>query len=520
MRTLSRLSVAACLFAAAQAGCEGESYTVLSPPLLLVNVDMIDFGEIPIGFQVTKKATLANSGELPLELSALRIDGGNAYFAVMNDVEAIAAGQEAEVVITFGPRVEGEYEATFVIESNASNAASKSVPLTGKGVAVSSCGECNMPPEASCLTPDDRVTYAATGTCMMGMCQYTATVEACTEGCENAMCRGVVSPDAGIVQADAAEPDATVQPDAAEPDAGANPDAAPDASTPGNEEVFTDPGEHTFVVPAGVTEVLVRAWGGGGQGGNQAGATGGGGGFISARMPVTAGETLDIWVAEGAGVGSGLGDGGGASYVFRGGTARVIAGGGGGGGSDGNSGNSMSGGRGGAGGGLSGENGQAGIGTIATFCLAVTGGTGGDQTMGGAGGTSQGTAQYRCMGVAGALDTGGRASGSMMCDVSPGAFQWRSGGGQGNGGGGGGGAGYFGGGGAGFIWTYCGGGGGGGSSYADAALLGVTHVAGVGPVAGLEAESFGAGKGGDRCQSQPSQCPGNRGGNGRVELSY
>lgn len=524
MRTRVRLSVAAALFAALQAGCEGESYTVLSPPLLLVNVDRIDFGEIPIGFLVTKKATLANSGELPLEISALRIDGGTAVFEVMNDVRAIAAGQEAEVVITFAPRIEGDYDATFIIESNASNAASKSVPLTGKGVAVDSCGACNMPPEPACLTPNDRVSYAATGTCMMGMCQYTATVEACVEGCENAVCRGVVQTDAGVAEdaaAPDAAPDATAQPDA-EADAGAQPDAAPDASIPSNEEVFTVPGEHMFVVPAGVTEIVVRAWGGGGQGGNQAGATGGGGGFVTARVPVTGGETLNVWVAEGGGAsGTGaLGDGAGASYLWQSGNARVIAGGGGGGGSDGNSGNSMSGGRGGAGGGLSGENGQAGIGTIATYCLAVTGGNGGDQSMGGAGGMSQGTAQYRCMGVAGARDTGGRASGSMMCDVSPGAYQWRSGGGQGNGGGGGGGAGYFGGGGSGFIWTYCGGGGGGGSSYAEAALTGVMHVAGTGPAAGLEVESFGAGRGGDRCQVQPSQCPGNKGGDGRVEIAY
>jgi hypothetical protein len=519
MRTLSRFWAAAVLLAAAHAGCDDQAFTVLSPPLLLVNVDMIDFGQIPVGFVVTKKATLANGGELPLEISALRIEG-DAVFAVMDNIDAIAAGQEAEVAVTFTAALERGYQATFIIESNASNTASKSVPLTGTGVAVNSCGECNMPPETACLTANDRVSYAATGTCMMGMCQYTAMVESCTEGCENAVCRGVVSPDAGLAEEDAAAGDALVEPDAAE-DAGTNPDAAPDASINPNNQVFTVPGEHTFVVPAGVTELLVRAWGGGGQGGNQAGATGGGAGFISARLPVTPGETLDVWVAEGGGVsGNGLGDGGGASYLRRGGIARVIAGGGGGGGSDGNSGNSMSGGRGGAGGGLSGENGQAGIGTIATFCLAVTGGNGGDQTMGGAGGTSQGTAQYRCSGVPGALDTGGRASGTMSCDVSPGAYQWRGGGGQANGGGGGGGAGYFGGGGSGFIWTYCGGGGGGGSSYADAALAGVMHVAGAGPVAGLDTESFGAGRGGDRCQTQQSMCPGNRGGDGRVELSY
>ena len=503
-------------------GCEGAGFTSLSPPNLVVNVDALDFGEIPIGFTVSKKVTLLNSGEVVLNVRAIRVEVGGP-FAVTNPVTTIAAGKDAEITVTFSPTVARGYQGTLVIESDASNTTSKSVPLSGAGMAVNTCGDCNMPPVAACLTPSDRVSYASTGSCMMGMCQYTASVEVCTNGCERAMCKGVVAADAGPLADAAGDRDAGPNPDAA---AMVNADAAAmvnaDAAVLPNGQVFETPGVQTFVVPMGVTEILVRAWGGGGQGGNQNGATGGGAGFVTARVVVTPGETLDIAVAEGGGFNPSaqLGDGGGASYVSRGATDLVIAAGGGGGGSDGNSGNSMSGGRGGAGGGLRGEDGQNGIGTIAPYCLAVTGGNGGDQTIGGAGGTSNGTGQYRCTGVAGVRDIGGRASGTMMCDVSPGASRWRSGGGQANGGGGGGGAGYFGGGGSGFIWTYCAGGGGGGSSFADMALTAVTHEAGIGPVAGLEAASMGAGKGGDRCQGPRNMCQGNSGGNGRVEISY
>ena len=177
-------------------GCEGAGFTSLSPPNLVVNVDALDFGEIPIGFTVSKKVTLLNSGEVVLDVRAIRVEVGGP-FAVMNPVTTIAAGKDAEITITFSPTVARGYQGTLVIESDASNTTSKSVPLSGAGMAVNTCGDCNMPPVAACLTPSDRVSYASTGSCMMGMCQYTASVEVCTNGCERAMCKGVVAADAG-----------------------------------------------------------------------------------------------------------------------------------------------------------------------------------------------------------------------------------------------------------------------------------------------------------------------------------
>jgi hypothetical protein len=349
----------------------------------------------------------------------------------------------------------------------------------------------------------------------MRECEYTAAQETCAGGCEAATgrCRG-------------AAPDAGLEPDASAPDA-APVDPCHDAGTADSglgapRVLFETPGEHVFVVPAGVGEVRARLWGGGGQGGNQAGATGGGGAFAEARVPVTPGETLEVRVAEGGGRSGGFGHGGGASYLRRGALDLLVAGGGGGGGSDGNSGNSMAGGRGGAGG-LTGEAGGDGIGTIAPYCTRVTGGQGGSPAGGGQGGTSQGSATTRCPGQPGARDVGGRATGvNGNCDTGPGAQTWRAGGGQANGGGGGGGAGYFGGGGAGFIWTYCSGGGGGGSSHAAPSLLEVRHEAGGGAVQGRAAESAGAGRGGDRClqASGAPPCTCNLGGNGRVELRF
>ncbi len=53
--------------------------------------------------------------------------------------------------------------------------------------------------------------------------------------------------------------------------------------------------DQSFIVPAGVTTVRAKVWGGGGGGAFVSGA-GGGGGFAQAEFAVTAGETLTIKV--------------------------------------------------------------------------------------------------------------------------------------------------------------------------------------------------------------------------------
>ena len=64
-----------------------------------------------------------------------------------------------------------------------------------------------------------------------------------------------------------------------------------------NRMVYTS--SNSFVVPSGVSKVMVEAWGGGG-GGNVYGG-GGGGGFVKAIFTVTAGNTITITVGTGGG---------------------------------------------------------------------------------------------------------------------------------------------------------------------------------------------------------------------------
>lgn len=232
----------------------------------------------------------------------------------------------------------------------------------------------------------------------------------------------------------------------------------------------TEGGAASWVVPSGITEILAKCWGaGGGAGvanGSFAGGDGAAGGYAQARLTVTPGETLTIYVPTGgrgsnASVTPRAGGGGGSfAGVFRAAAALVLAPGGGGGGTarDG------IGGRGGNGGGASGAAGaNAGSG----------GGGGATQSAGGAGGSGS-----FANASPGAQWIGGISYGSSVLGGRNGAAA-ALGANAGNGGdslydanrstGGGGGAGWYGGGGGGrggeSSSNVGGAGGGGGSSY-------------------------------------------------------
>lgn len=162
-------------------------------------------------------------------------------------------------------------------------------------------------------------------------------------------------------------------------------------------EVFSAAGSFDWEVPAGITSITVKAWGAGGSHSSVgAGQDGGGGGYVTAELPVTAGETLTVVVGDGGraasgssggasaispGGNGGRGGGGGASGLLRASTRLLIAPGGGGGGATG---------AGGPGGGLVGATGGA-----------PSGGGGGTQSTGGTGtgGGSDGTSSSGGNGV-------------------------------------------------------------------------------------------------------------------------
>jgi len=252
-------------------------------------------------------------------------------------------------------------------------------------------------------------------------------------------------------------------------------------STSGNQDgtwsgsdvfTFTTVGSQNFTVPAGVTSITVKAWGGGGGGGSYSAAnghgSGGGGGYASADLSVTPGENLTITVGAGGIGGTGIngGGGGGGSSIKRSSTRLIVAGGGGGGPST----YSGSNGDGGAGGGTTGVSGTVG----SSGCANATGGTQSaagsaascSRNNGSAGSGSSGGAGYGASGGAGGVGDGNGGAGGTA---------------SGDAGGGGGGGGYYGGGAGGTGNAGWGSGGAGGSSYVPA---GGTNTAGSGVTPG------------------------------------
>ena len=283
-------------------------------------------------------------------------------------------------------------------------------------------------------------------------------------------------------------------------------------------------GDQTFTVPAGITSLNIKAWGAGGGGSvlNAYGNGSAGGGYATGNLAVTAGNSLLVVVGGGGSAaavsaaggnsaygGGGAGNsatgsaplvgggGGGRSAVQLTSTERLTAGGGGGGVVD-QAYNTFP--VAGAGGGTTG---LAGSNYALAGCGAAvgSGGQGGTQSAGGAGGVSVETARNGSAGTS--LQGGAGGTGVPFASST------------GNSGGGGGGGYYGGGGGNGDSNFTCGSqtAGGGGSSYTGV-LTGASTTAGAGSVAGNAGDSVylpGVGAGGAQ---------GAAGGNGLVVIQY
>jgi hypothetical protein len=236
----------------------------------------------------------------------------------------------------------------------------------------------------------------------------------------------------------------------------------------------TDGSAQPFVVPAGVTQVTIEAWGAEG-GGADGVANGGLGGYATGTVAVQPGDTLNVRVGgmpqgtTGGYNGGGdagpaqplyaAGAGGGATDIRQGGDGlknRIVVAGGGGGGA------------------VDDDLGPLGSGLV--DAADVSGGGGG-----GPSGATGSLCTYTACGGGGRAHTGGTAGADSAC---------ASGGRRGSGGagcGGGGGGGYFGGGGGGFTDTDCcglgviplDGSGGGGSGHVTPAATGAVDHTGL-----------------------------------------
>ena len=306
---------------------------------------------------------------------------------------------------------------------------------------------------------------------------------------------------------------------------GAQTTCTPQASFTACTQFSYSGGDQTFTVPAGITSLNIKAWGAGGGGSvsNAYGNGSAGGGYASGNLVVAAGNSLLVVVGGGGSAAAASATSGNSAYGGGGagnsatGSAPLVGGGGG-----GRSGVQLTSVErltaGGGGGGVVDQayntfpvagaggctSGLAGSSYALAGCGAAvgSGGQGGTQSAGGAGGVSVETARNGSAGTS--LQGGAGGTGVPFASST------------GNSGGGGGGGGYYGGGGGNGDSNFtCGSqtAGGGGSSYTGA-LTAASTTAGAGSVAGNPGDSVylpGVGAGGAQ---------GAAGGNGLVVIQY
>lgn len=218
--------------------------------------------------------------------------------------------------------------------------------------------------------------------------------------------------------------------------------------------VFDTAGDHSFVVPSGVTTVDVQLWGGGGHG-----TQGGMGGYTEGTVAVSPGQTYTIQVQapnrrlDGA-AGNDACAGGGRAAMYDGSPTAELLVAGGGGGSCGSGSTVINFWAGGDGGGSSGGAGQSGEDANQSFGPAFGGGGATTGTPGGSGGCSNAIGNHLCPGESGSRVFGGNGDGTL-----------HQGGAGGNG--------YFGGGQGGATGGALAGGGG-GSGFVSASVSGLT----------------------------------------------
>lgn len=95
------------------------SVTLLSPKIEVVTTSL-DYGHVPIRSTYTRTLQVRNTGNEPLNLTALEFSAQE--FSVESEQYTIAAGQTESIVITFAPTVHGAVSAQLRIRSNAVNA--------------------------------------------------------------------------------------------------------------------------------------------------------------------------------------------------------------------------------------------------------------------------------------------------------------------------------------------------------------------------------------------------------------
>jgi len=122
----------------ALSGCGGSiaaTNTATGTGTLIISASTIDFGQVAVGKTVSTSITLTNTGSAAVEISTLTLTGQPFSMSGGSSVPmSVGANASVTVTIKFNPAASGSATGQLTIASNASNASSASVALSGMGV--------------------------------------------------------------------------------------------------------------------------------------------------------------------------------------------------------------------------------------------------------------------------------------------------------------------------------------------------------------------------------------------------
>jgi len=119
-------------------GCGGSLVaTNVATGTLITSLSTVDFGQVAIGKTVSTSITLTNKGSAAVEISELDLTGQPFSMSGGSSVPmTVGANASVTVTIQFDPAASGSATGQLSIASNASNASSGTVALSGMGVPV------------------------------------------------------------------------------------------------------------------------------------------------------------------------------------------------------------------------------------------------------------------------------------------------------------------------------------------------------------------------------------------------
>ena len=167
-------------------GCDVEVYTQQSPGLLIIETDVLNFGDVPVGFDVTQTLTLRNEGQLPLEITGFDLSPAASNFAIEGSTFFIAAKDSVTLVVHFMPEQVQDYEATVRFSHDGNNQDTSQVILRGNGVSPFRCEPCGNNP-TECFNGTTLISYVLVGDCVNEQCLYEAIQEDCECGCDTTL---------------------------------------------------------------------------------------------------------------------------------------------------------------------------------------------------------------------------------------------------------------------------------------------------------------------------------------------